>query len=390
MKVVIIGAGLAGVASALALVQAGHEVVVCEQAEELRKGGYGVILWPNATGILTDLGMPPEKLPGHHLERVDIKSEAGDQLVRVELDRIAERLGSPNLVIRRSALVEHIAGELPDGTLRFGARLAKVTEPAKGTSDPIIVELADGSVIETDILIGADGHRSVLRTHLFGDTEATYTGWATWHGTTKLDHDLTNGHRVRTLAGKNGLCVMHPLGVGMLYWAFETPWTDGDVAPPPLPGTACTGSPIANLKSRFAGYAEPLPQLLDSITDEDISVFPHILHKVPRWWGRGRITLAGDAVHAVPPRTGMGANQALEDAWVLRNTLTKPGDPEMLLRSYEKARRRRVRMLWLYAAITGKQGQSMPGLFKGKDGVSLTGFQRVQIKAFSNYLNDAA
>lgn len=390
MKVVIIGAGLAGVASALALTQAGHDVVVCEQAEGLRKGGYGVILWPNATGILGELGIPHEKLPGHRLDRVDIQSEIGEPLVRVELDRIAQRFGNPNVVIRRSVLVEHIAGLLPAGVLRFGARASKFIEPPAGSTDLVRVEMADGTVLEADVLIGADGHRSVLRNHLFGEAVASYTGWATWHGTTRLDVPLTNSHRVQTLAGKFGLCVMHPLGESMLYWAFETPWTDGDIAPPPLPGAESTTSPVANLKSRFAGFSSPLPELLDSITDDDVSVFPHILHRVPRWWGRGRITLAGDSVHAVPPRTGMGANQALEDAWVLRNTLNQPGDAPSLLRAYERKRRRRVRMLWAYAAITGKQGQSMPGLFKSKDGVSLTGFQRVQIKAFSNYLNRAA
>ena len=387
MKVVIIGAGLAGVASALALTQAGHDVLVLEQAEELRKGGYGVILWPNATGILGDLGIPHQKLPGHRLDRVDIQSEAGEALVRVELDRIAQRFDSPNLVIRRSALVEHIAGELPAGTLRFGSLATKFTEPPAGSADPVLVTLADGEVIEADVLIGADGHRSVLRNHLFGRSVAKYTGWATWHGTTRLDVPLTNSHRVQTLSGRHGLCVMHPLGESMLYWAFETPWTNGDVAPPPAPGAEATTSPLLNLRSRFADYAYPLPELLDSITDDDVSVFPHIVHKVPRWWGRGRITMAGDAVHAVPPRTGMGANQALEDAWVLRNTLNHPGDAASLLRAYERKRRRRVRMLYAYAVLTGKQGQSMPGLFKSKDGVSLTGFQGLQIKTFSNFLN---
>ncbi|HYQ63341.1 FAD-dependent oxidoreductase [Actinophytocola sp.] len=386
MKIIIIGAGLAGVASAYALSKDGHEVTVLEQAGELRKGGYGVILWPNATGILGDLGIPHQKLPGHLLDRVDIQSEFGDPLVRVELDRIAEKFDSPNIVIRRSVLVEHIAAELPPGTLRFNALASKFAEPV-GSNDPIQVKLADGTVLEADVLIGADGHRSVLRTHLFGESVASYTGWATWHGTTRLDVPLTNSHRVQTLAGKNGLCVMHPLGESMLYWAFETPWANGDVAPPPAPGTERTDSPVANLKSRFAGYASPLPELLDSITDADVSVFPHILHKVPRWWGRGRVTLAGDAVHAVPPRTGMGANQALEDAWMLRNELSRPGDPASLLRAYERKRRRRVRMLFAYAALTGKQGQSMPGLFRSRDGVSLTGFQAFQIKAFSNYLN---
>ncbi|MFE7592490.1 FAD-dependent oxidoreductase [Kitasatospora sp. NPDC057512] len=397
MKIVIIGAGLGGVASALALTRSGHQVELYEQADELRKGGYGVILWPNATGILSQLGIDHTDL-GHRLDRVDITSETGQPLVKVDLDRIARDFGSPNKVIRRSELVEVLAAALPPGVLRFGARATAIDEPAPGTDGPVAITFEDGRRIEADVLIGADGHRSFVRKHLFGFSPAEHTGWATWHGTTPLPVELTNSNRVQTMAGEHGLCVMHPLGESMLYWAFETPWADGDAVPPGAPGSpdgtgplGADGEPqsaVANLRARFAGFSSPLPELLESISDEDVQVFPHILHQVPKVWGRGPVTLLGDSVHAVPPRTGMGANQALEDAWVIGRALSGQGSPAELLRRYEKIRRRRVKMLYHYAAATGKQGQSVPGLFKrSKDGISFTGFQRFQIKAFSNYLN---
>lgn len=390
MKIAIIGAGLAGVASAVALSQAGHEVSIYEQAAALREGGYGVILWPNATGILDELGVPHDGL-GLSLDRVDILSDIGDPLVRIELDRIAKRFGKPNVVVRRSVLVARIAELLPEGTLRFGMSCTGIEEPAVGTDDPVRISLSDGSTAQADVLIGADGHRSMVRRHLFGDNRATYTGWATWHGTTRLPVALTAGNKVQTMAGAPGLCVMHPLGDGMLYWAFETPWADGELIPRGALGSAAGPSATENLRARFAGFASPLPELLASITDDDVEVFPHILHKVPRRWGRGRITMAGDAVHAVPPRTGMGANQALEDAWVIGRILSEPGDPAALLRRYERIRRRRVQLLYYYAAATGREVQSVPGVFKrSKQGVSFTGFQRFQIKAFSTFLNAPA
>jgi FAD-dependent urate hydroxylase len=393
VKIIIIGAGLGGVASALSLTRAGHQVQLYEQADELRKGGYGVILWPNATGILASLGVPHEGL-GYRLDRVDIQSEAGEPLVRVELDRIARDLGSPNIVVRRSVLVERLAAELRDGVLRFGLRCVGIDEPEPGRRGPVVVTFSDGSRAEADVVIGADGHRSFLRQYLFGDNVATYTGWATWHGTTHLPVPLTASRRVQTMAGRDGVCVMHPLGEQMLYWAFETPWTDGDLVPPGAPGAPAGDGPpsaVANLRARFAGFASPLPELLASITDEDVSVFPHIVHTVPREWGRGPITMVGDAVHAVPPRTGMGANQALEDAWVIGRTLAGPGDPATLLRAYERARRRRVRMLYRYAVATGRQGPVVPSAFKRfKNGVPFTGFQRLQIKAFSTFLHTPA
>ncbi|MFF8562669.1 FAD-dependent oxidoreductase [Streptomyces albidoflavus] len=393
MKIVIIGAGLGGVATAYALTRAGHEVELYEQADELRKGGYGVILWPNATGILDHLGLDHTGL-GHRLDRVNITSETGRTLVRVELDRIARTFGAPNKVVRRSELVEALVAELPEGVLRLGARATGLKEPADGHG-PVTVTFDDGRMAEGDLLIGADGYRSYVRRHLFGPSPVQHTGWATWHGTTRLPIELTSSRRVQTMAGETGLCVMHPLGESVLYWAFETPYTDGDTVPPaapdaPAPAPGERPSAVANLRSRFAGFASPLPELLDSITDEDVHLFPHILHEVPKRWGRGPVTLLGDAVHAVPPRTGMGANQALEDAWVISRALAGPGTPIERLRRYEHIRHRRIKLLYHYAAATGKQGQSIPGLFtKAKDGANFTGFQRFQIKAFSTFLHAA-
>jgi FAD-dependent urate hydroxylase len=393
VRIVIIGGGLSGVASALALIRAGHDVQVFEQADALRTGGYGLILWPNGTGIVRELGVDIDGL-GHRLDQVDIQSKDGQPRIRVDLASIADKFGAPSLVIRRTALVAELAAALPENCLRLGMRLSEVKQEGDRSGRPVIASFADGSEIEADVLVGADGHRSTIRRHALSDDSATYMGWATWHGTTPLPSDLSASHRVRTLADRVGLCVMHPLGGDLLYWAFETPFSDGDT----LPATAVNdgsgryahdgGSVVENLRARFQGFGSPIPELLSVIKDEDVSLFPHILHRVRRSWGRGRITLAGDAAHAVSPRTGMGANQALEDAWMLGRVLARPGDVVQQLREYEAARYQRLRWLWGYAAVTGRQAQSIPAPFAlRKEGVSLTWFQRFQIRAFSNYLH---
>jgi FAD-dependent urate hydroxylase len=391
VKVVVVGAGVGGVASALALVRAGHEVRVLEQAEQLRTGGYGLVLWSNGTGILRELGIEVDAL-GHRLDRVSIHDENGTAVVWADLAEIAQQIGSDNVVVTRSGLVARMAESLPAGTFAFGAHVTGIEQHG----DRVSVSLSDGSVEEGDLLVGADGHRSLVRRLMVDDRSASFTGWATWHGTTSLPIELTSGHKVQTLTGDGGCCVMHPLGQGRLYWAFETPWTDGDVAPPGAVNghtsrtraNGSTPSAVANLRDRFGHWASPVPELLDAITDEDIGVFPHILHRVPRRWGRGPVTLVGDAAHAVPPRSGMGANQALEDAWALPRALAGPGSLSDRLRTYERLRRRRLRMLWVYAALTGRMTGKQPGfLRRNEGGVSATGFQHWQIRTFSTYLN---
>lgn len=385
MKIIIIGAGVGGVGAALSLSKAGHEVQVVEQAGELRTGGYGLVLWPNGTAILRGLGIDFDGL-GHRLERLDIHDDDGVRVVRLDLEDIAEGFGAPNMVLTRSKLVERMSTMLPEGSLLFDSQVAGFRQEAHGVS----VDLANGRILEGDLLIGADGHKSLVRKEMVNAEPAECTGWATWHGTTPLPIELARSNRVQTLSGEAGYCIMHPLGEGRLYWAFETPWQEGELVPPDTPAGRDGAEPsvVEGLRSRFGHWASPIPELLDAITDADVGLFPHTLHRVPKRWGAGPVTLLGDAAHAVPPRSGMGANQALEDVWVLSRVLSRGGDTTALVREYERIRRRRLRMLWMYSQLTARSGGKQPAAFRrNPEGVSMTGFQRWQIKKFSTYLN---
>ena len=96
------------------------------------------------------------------------------------------------------------------------------------------------------------------------------------------------------------------------------------------------------MRDRFQHYADPVPKVLAAITDAGL--YPHVIHEVPDVWGLARTTLVGDAAHAFPPTLAQGANQTLEDAWMLTRTLTEPsGDLTTALRNYEQRRTRKVR-----------------------------------------------
>ncbi|MCP2168526.1 FAD-dependent oxidoreductase [Goodfellowiella coeruleoviolacea] len=393
MKVVIIGAGFGGMACAIWLAEAGHEVELYEQAPEVRTTGNGVLLLPNGTGLLRELGVDLTGL-GARMDSVDGLFRDGTPALKVRLSVIAERFGNPVLVASRGRIAERMAQRLPDGVLRVGMRCTGIEQIGEGPGS-VVVSFADGTQVKADAVIGADGQRSVVRTELFGADPARYLGDATWHGITDMPGAFAEGHAVHSIFGDEGICVMHPVGEGRVYWAFELPFSDGDRLPPGAVGDTTSlkgeGSAVANLRARFAHWTAPgLRELLAAMRDADVSVFPHIIHRALPEWGKGPITLVGDAAHVVPPRVGMGLSQALEDAWVLSRALSGPGDVAARVRGYEQVRIRRVRGMQKAAMALGRKTVPAPPWLLRRIGklLPVTKFNLAQVKNSSNYLNN--
>ncbi|HEX6341333.1 NAD(P)/FAD-dependent oxidoreductase [Umezawaea sp.] len=390
MRIIIIGAGVSGIASAVGLSAAGHEVELYERGDLLRAGGNGVLIWHNGTGILGELGIPLEGL-GTRIDTADVWANDGTPLMRTDLSEIAREFGSPGIGVMRGQVVDRLAAALPDGVLRTGKQCTGIVHKGPRGARSVEVTFADGTVTEGDVLIGADGYRSVVRTHLFGEDHAQYTGLASWHGTTTLPLDLGAVHAVPTFYGKKGLCTLHPAGDGLIHWSFEVPFSNGlEHVPPPgadLVHPVDTGKRLERLRQDFGDWAKPVSSLLDLLTEEDIAEAPHTTHKVPKVWGRGPITMVGDAAHAIPPRAGWGVNQALEDAWVLSRTLVGDGDPVAALRAYEQARRPYARKVLGRAKMLRHSNSLLLLLKATRDGLQSTKMLRANIKNCSNFLN---
>lgn len=392
MKILIVGAGVGGLACAIALRRAGHEVEVFEHAEQLRTGGNGMILWPNGTGILEEFGVSLDGL-GARLDRSVQRAQDGSPLGEADWTEVAAHYQSSVRLVRRGRLVERLAESLPAGTVRLGARCVSAETRGTGERATAVAHFADGSEAEGDVLLGADGHRSAVRRHLLGDHPAAYTGWATWHGVTALPVPLTSGHEVNAFGGPAGWVALHPVGEGLLFWAFETPWTDGELVPPGALGAETQPeqpqSAAANLRARFVDFPHPVPELLEVIEDSDVGLFPHVMHGVPREWGAGRVALVGDAAHVVPPRVAQGVNQALEDAWVLSELLTGPGDPATSLRRYAQLRKPKIRALWMVAKMADNDfGGKVLRVVAKAGGQASPRAQKRNFRYFSNYLTN--
>ncbi|MFI0470786.1 FAD-dependent monooxygenase [Saccharopolyspora sp. 5N102] len=340
MRVLVIGAGVGGLAIANGLLGKGHDVQVFEHADALRTTGAGITVWSNGTAALRGLGVDIEPA-GHRLHSLRSVTESGRLLWEADLDEVTERLGSPTVQIPRRELIAEMAAALPPGVLHFGRRCVGVTE----RPDHVVVQFADGSSATGDLLIGADGQRSVVRREVLGGEPARPTGWASWQGLTRSDLPVAHGHQTLNIAGRYAHCGLIPTGDGLLHWWFDMPWKDGD---PVLS--------VAELQRAFRGWPDPVEALLASVTDDDLGFFPHIRHKVPQVWGGPRSTLLGDAVHAMPPAVAQAANQTLEDAWLLTQFLSVVDrEPAELLRAYEQERRPRALKVSRTAALTSAQ-----------------------------------
>ncbi|NEA30027.1 FAD-dependent oxidoreductase [Actinomadura bangladeshensis] len=329
MRVLVIGAGVGGLAAAAALLADGHEVRVAEAADAPRTGGAAVTLWSNGTGVLRGLGVSLDGV-GAPIDVLEQLSEDGRRLVTIDVARAARVHGHPHICLPRRRLLERLADALPDGVVEFGRACTGVVQ--KG--EIVQAEFADGSTSEADLLVGADGRRSVVRDHLWGGDPGEPSGWGTWQGLGPVPIDLVSSRTGLMIAGRAGSVGLMPAGEGLLQWWFDMPWSPDD---PPLT------APLAEIRRRFGHWCAPVPDVLAAVEDADVELFPHYGHRVPRKWGSGRITLAGDSAHSMPPTRAQGANQALEDAWALAAVLRRmPGDVPAALREYERKRSRKA------------------------------------------------
>ncbi|MCG5432476.1 FAD-dependent oxidoreductase [Mycobacterium sp. MYCO198283] len=337
-RIVVIGAGIAGLATAVALQRRGHDVAVLEQQLDTSSGA-GISIWPNALAALDELGVGAQvRAVGGGVSGGAIRWRDGRWLRRGSADRLVASLGEPLSVVRRSLLTRALADALAPGTVQRGSAVERLTIVAGG----VRLHLGDGSVCEATGVVGADGVGSVAARHLNGPLGARYVGYTAWRGVAA--HRLDPALAGETL-GPSVEFGHVPLGPDHTYWFASRHAPEGEVS---------AGGELPHLRQRFADWAEPIPTLLASTDPADVLRHDVYDRDAARVWARGPVVLVGDAAHAMRPHLGQGGCQALEDAAILGAFVDGAGTLSAAFTRFVAYRRPRVAAVVRESKLVGR------------------------------------
>jgi 2-polyprenyl-6-methoxyphenol hydroxylase-like FAD-dependent oxidoreductase len=320
----IIGGGIGGLATAIALRRAGLVALVFERAPELREQGAGLSLWPNGLRALDALGLGA-KVRARSLPDLEsaLRTWKGRVLVETDGQRLRRTLGDVSLVIHRAELLSLLRAQLPEYAVVSDLACTAVTDSEQG----VVAHFADGSQMRGDLLIGADGIGSLVRATLHGERPPTYAGYTAWRAVVRYDHREV---RPGVSIGQGRQFGQAPIADGLVYW-FATQNGPAGQTPPSAGWRAA-------LLEQFAEWHSPIPDLI-AATPESAILHNDVIDRPPLTsWGAGHITLLGDAAHPMTPNLGQGGNQALEDAEALGRALAEQTNVVTALRDYERAR----------------------------------------------------
>ena len=346
MKALVVGCGIAGSVTAVALRRAGIDATVCEAYDRSADGvGAYLSLMTNGLAVLDELGLLGEVVArGFSTPTLAVSTFYGKELGRVSYGaRLRDGTGAHT--IRRADLYQVLrdACERAGAPVVYGKRLVD----AETDADGVTARYADGSTEHADVLIGADGLRSTARRIIVPDAPAIrYTGMMETGGYARgLSLDDEPGI-LRLTYGRNCLFCYIPHPNGEVWWFAQPP---SKVEP----GRAeLAATPLDMLRKQIleqvAGDQSPATRIIEA-TDQILR--PWATYDLPslRTWHRGRMVLVGDAAHAASPAAGQGASMALEDALVLTKCLRDVDGVPQALAEFEARRRTRVERVVAHA-----------------------------------------
>ncbi|OBC15914.1 FAD-binding monooxygenase [Mycobacterium sp. 852013-50091_SCH5140682] len=337
-SVLVVGAGITGLATAVALQRQGFEVRVLEARDDT-SAGTGISIWPNALAALDELGLGDAvRSAGGRVTAGAVRWHDGTWLRRPEPERFIRALGEPLVVIRRADLTDILSAPLAADTVEYGVGVRGLVT----TADGVRVTVSDGSTRDAAAVVGADGVDSVVARHLNGPLTRRYAGYTAWRGVAKhrIDPDMAG----ETMAA--GLEVGHvPMGAEHTYWFATERAPEGRTRP---------DGELAYLQRAFASWAEPIPALLAAADPAEV-LRNDLYDRAPaRCWARGPVAIAGDAAHPMRPHLGQGGCQGLEDAAVLGELAGLAPDLATAFAQFTTRRRRRVQMIVRESRLIGR------------------------------------
>ena len=333
LKILIVGGGIGGLTSAIALRRAGFTVAIVEKDPDWSVYGVGIIQQANVIRAMSDLGVVDDYIgAGFGFDQVEIYIPTGQHVATIPSPRLVP--GYPaNVGIGRRALHKVLGDRAlaAGATIRLGVTVTALEDDGGGVD----VAFSDGTTDRFDVVIGADGLYSQMRGHVAPEAPApAFVGQGVWRYNFPRPADVT---ALCAYDGAIGVGLV-PLSNALMYMYVTTPEPENRRYP--RTGLA------AEMRAKLAGQPPRIAALVEQISDDDA-----VVYKPLEWimlegpWHRGRVVLTGDAVHATTPHLGQGAGMAIEDSIVLADELVRQEDPESAFAAFRARRVDRCRYI---------------------------------------------
>jgi 2-polyprenyl-6-methoxyphenol hydroxylase-like FAD-dependent oxidoreductase len=332
MKITIIGGGIAGLTTAIALNKIGLQVQIFEAAPSIKAIGAGLVLAANAMQGFQKLGISAEIIEkGRLCPSFNIYDQKGKIITKTDSIANTKKYGADNFTIHRANLHQLLLSKINPTDLFTNKRVVNIVLNGEKTS----VVFQDGTTHDTDYLIVSDGINSPIRRQLLPESTPRYAGYTCWRAVidnTKLN--LTETSETWGVSGRMGLV---PLADNKIYWfaCINAPQNDPKMK----------AFKIADLQRVFKDFHDPIPSVLAETKDENLLWNDIIdLKPIPKY-AFNNIVLIGDAAHATTPNMGQGACQAIEDAVILADEMERNNDFNEAFIAFEKRRIKRTHFI---------------------------------------------
>lgn len=342
-RIAIVGGGIGGLTLALALRERGIDATVYERTAELREVGAAVALSANATRLLDRFGLHEDlaAVSAVPTQLIFRDGRSGDRIAAVPVgDDYREQFGASFWGIHRAQLQRILSTAVGPGQIHLAKELVSLED----TGDEVLLRFADGSDATANLVVGADGARSLIRKIIVGHDDAIYSGRSGFRGIVPVADlpTLPDPRAVQFWLGPDGHLLHYPIGHGsdevnfLLVRREPASWPGPEWVRPSEEGEQLRGFGLD-------GWHPAVREMLSAVpTSPRWALF----RRPPlRQWSRGRVVLLGDAAHALVPHHGQGANQTIEDSWVLADCLAegRADRPDEPLQRYQDRRRLRTR-----------------------------------------------
>jgi 2-polyprenyl-6-methoxyphenol hydroxylase-like FAD-dependent oxidoreductase len=332
-RILVLGGGIGGLSSAIALRVAGFRVEVFEQSAELREAGAGVGLWSNAMASLQQLGVgdairascvPLRTLAGSNAQ--------GRNLSLITLEALGPEFASAAcFVVLRPVLLAALADRLPKECIHTGSRVTRV----EVLDDRVRLHLEGERFEDGDLLIGADGLHSIVRPLVVGEDRLRYSGQTCFRGVARLC--VKEADTLREIQGRGQRGAVCPVDLETVYWWAAHNAPVGKILEPQ--------ARKAHLLSRYQGWPFGLHDAISATPGEAI-LQNDLMDRPPAdTYARGRVVLIGDAAHPTTPNLGQGANMAIDDAIALARSLRDEMNVSAAWERFQRERLPRTRQI---------------------------------------------